>query len=74
MGVVFLAEDAGLITREPSSDDGRGKLVQLTDARHALLNSVLPDHLATEERILSPLSAAERTKLAELLTLVALSE
>jgi len=66
-------EGAGLITRQPSSDDGRGKLVQLTDAGHALLNRVLPDHLATEERILSPLSAAERKKLAELLTLLSLS-
>ena len=67
-------ERVGLITREPSSDDGRGKLVQLTEAGHELLNSVLPDHLAAEERILSPLSPAERKTLAELLKLIALSE
>ena len=60
-------ETAGLIAREPSSEDGRGKLVQLTDAGHDLLNRVLPDHLAAEEQILSPLTSTERNTLATLL-------
>jgi DNA-binding MarR family transcriptional regulator len=42
--------------------------VQLTDAGHDLLNRVLPDHLAAEERILSGFSPAERDALAKLLT------
>jgi DNA-binding MarR family transcriptional regulator len=61
-------ENSGLITREPSTEDGRGKLVQLTDSGHDLVNRVLPDHLATEERILATLSPAERNTLAKLLT------
>lgn len=67
-------ETAGLITREPSTDDGRAKLVQLTDAGHGLLNRVLPDHLAAEERILSPLTPTERNTLAKLLTRLAQPE
>jgi DNA-binding MarR family transcriptional regulator len=60
-------ESLGFITREPSTKDGRGKLVQLTDAGHDLLDETLPDHLATEERILAALSPAERNTLAKLL-------
>ena len=61
-------ETSGLIAREPSSADGRGKLVQLTDAGHNLINRVLPDHLATEEQLLSVLSPVERDTLAALLS------
>ncbi|POH65044.1 MarR family transcriptional regulator [Cryobacterium zongtaii] len=67
-------EAAGFITRKPSSDDGRGKLVQLTEPGHELLNRVLPDHLAAEERILSLFTSTERETLADLLARLAPSE
>lgn len=60
-------ESLGFVTREPNPDDGRGKLVQLTTAGRALLDRVLPEHLATEESLLAPLSADERATLAGLL-------
>ncbi|MDT3345858.1 MarR family winged helix-turn-helix transcriptional regulator [Microbacterium aquilitoris] len=58
----------GLVVREPNPDDGRGKFVRLTDAGRELLDTVLPDHLATEREILAPLTAAERDTLAGLLS------
>ncbi|CAL4859043.1 hypothetical protein MMM2322_00684 [Microbacterium sp. MM2322] len=58
----------GLIIREPNPDDGRGKFVRLTDAGRALLDAVLPDHLATEEEVLASLTSAERETLARLLS------
>ena len=61
----------GLVTREPNPQDGRGKLVQLTPAGRELLDRVLPEHLATEESLLAPLSADERNTLAQLLARLA---
>lgn len=61
----------GLVTREPHPDDGRGKFVQITMAGRELLDKVLPDHLATEEAILEPLSAHDRNMLAQLLAKLA---
>ncbi|MFP7834900.1 MarR family winged helix-turn-helix transcriptional regulator [Marisediminicola sp. LYQ134] len=64
-------DSLGLVTREPNPDDGRGKFVQLTAAGRKLVDAVLPDHLATEEELLSPLSPDERNTLAELLSRLA---
>ncbi|MFP7761407.1 MarR family winged helix-turn-helix transcriptional regulator [Marisediminicola sp. LYQ85] len=61
----------GLVTREPNPDDGRGKFVQLTAAGRTLVDAVLPDHLATEEELLSALSPDERNTLAQLLSRLA---
>lgn len=61
----------GLVTREPNPDDGRGKFVQLTPAGHELVDKVLPDHLATEEDLLAPLSADDRNTLTQLLARLA---
>jgi DNA-binding MarR family transcriptional regulator len=61
----------GLVTREPNPDDGRGKFVQLTPAGRELVDKVLPDHLATEEDLLAPLSADDRNTLAQLLARLA---
>ncbi|RUQ98123.1 MarR family winged helix-turn-helix transcriptional regulator [Labedella endophytica] len=60
-------EALGLIRRLPHPEDRRGKLVELTSAGAELVDSVLPDHLATEEDLLSSLSAEERRTLASLL-------
>lgn len=60
-------ETRGLVTRAPSESDGRGTYVALTDDGLALIDRVLPDHLATEERVLATLSPAERKSLADTL-------
>ena len=60
-------EERGLVSRTKNSSDGRGKKVALTADGLALVERVLPDHLATEESILAGLSPEERKALAELL-------
>lgn len=57
-------EDRGLVRRSPSAADGRGVLIDLTDAGRELLDRVLPDHLATENRLLAALPGIEKAKLA----------
>ncbi|MEV6276847.1 MarR family transcriptional regulator [Nocardia sp. NPDC051832] len=57
-------EERGLVTRSRSASDGRGIQVTLTDEGRALIDKALPDHLATEERLLSTLTPAQRTRLA----------
>lgn len=60
-------EAQGLVIREPHSEDGRGKRVRLTATGLAAIEDILPAHLAAEQELLAPLSAAERTQLATLL-------
>jgi DNA-binding MarR family transcriptional regulator len=60
-------EQAGLIERAPDPADRRGILITLTDAGRELIDSVTDAHLANEQRLLSALSDAERTRLADLL-------
>lgn len=58
---------AGVVTRTPDPDDGRGSLVTLTPYGLALFDEVAPRHLAHEDRLLSALDAQERGQLADLL-------
>ncbi|MEU4743751.1 MarR family transcriptional regulator [Actinosynnema sp. NPDC023658] len=60
-------EARGLVARTPNEHDGRGVLVALTDAGRELIDRTLPDHLATENRLLGALSKRERAALAETL-------
>jgi DNA-binding MarR family transcriptional regulator len=60
-------EEMGLIRRLPDPNDRRGRLVELTPKGRALVDKAVVEHLANEQRLLSGLSAAERTRLAELL-------
>jgi DNA-binding MarR family transcriptional regulator len=60
-------EARGLVARGPHPEDGRGVVVTLTEAGRALVDEVLPAHLATEERLLEALSPADRETLAALL-------
>jgi DNA-binding MarR family transcriptional regulator len=57
----------GLVVRGAHPQDGRGVLVTLTAAGRELVDRVLPDHLATEQRLLAGLPATERARLARLL-------
>jgi DNA-binding MarR family transcriptional regulator len=56
-----------LITRTPSEADRRVVVVALTEDGLALIDRVLPDHVATEERLLAALAPAERDALARTL-------
>ena len=56
-----------LVTRTPSDSDGRGVRVTLTDDGLALIDRALPDHVATENRLLAGLSRAQLEDLAGLL-------
>ncbi|MGK5627117.1 MarR family winged helix-turn-helix transcriptional regulator [Streptomyces sp. URMC 123] len=60
-------ESRGLVTRAPNAADGRGVLVTLTPEGRALVDSALPDHVATEHRLLAALGEPDRTALAETL-------
>ncbi|MDG9704508.1 MarR family winged helix-turn-helix transcriptional regulator [Streptomyces sp. DH37] len=60
-------EARGLVARSPSETDGRVVHVTLTEEGRALIDRVLPDHLATEHRLLAALPAARRDELARLL-------
>ena len=60
-------ESAGLIARVPDPADARGRLVELTEAGHLLVEELAPLHLANERAMLTPLTAAERAHLATLL-------
>ncbi|MFI7704974.1 MarR family winged helix-turn-helix transcriptional regulator [Nonomuraea sp. NPDC049480] len=57
-------EERGLVTRTPSESDGRGVQVTLTDEGFALIERVLPDHVATEHRVLATLGMERREELA----------
>ncbi|KAA0911257.1 MarR family winged helix-turn-helix transcriptional regulator [Pusillimonas sp. ANT_WB101] len=61
-------EKRGLVARAADPDDGRGVLVQLTDAGHELANQAMPTHAAAEIALVSMLSTSEREVLAGLLS------
>jgi DNA-binding MarR family transcriptional regulator len=60
-------EDRGLVTRARSTADGRGVRVQLTEKGRALIDAALPDHVATENRVLAALTEPQRTALTDAL-------
>jgi len=66
-------EAKGIVTRTPSSGDGRGVLVTLTDKGSELFDRVAPDHLAGEDVLLSALGPDERDQLAGLLRTLLIS-
>ncbi|WP_189884774.1 MarR family transcriptional regulator [Streptomyces xantholiticus] len=57
-------EARGLVTRTPSESDRRVVHVELTEEGRSLVDRTLPDHLATENRVLAALTDAERRTLA----------
>lgn len=57
----------GRIAGRRDAQDGRATLLDLTEAGRVLYESLLPDFRAREERMLAPLSAAERAELDRLL-------
>ncbi|MFF7730221.1 MarR family winged helix-turn-helix transcriptional regulator [Streptomyces sp. NPDC008001] len=57
-------EARGLVSRSPSASDGRSIVVTLTGDGLALIDRALPDHVATEARLLAALTEGERDALA----------
>jgi DNA-binding MarR family transcriptional regulator len=60
-------EEAGYIARRPDPDDRRGLLVELTPTGFALIDKLVIEHLANEERLLGVLSPEQRQSLGDLL-------
>lgn len=61
-------EAAGLVTRRPSTVDGRARVVALTDAGLQVIDDAFTDHIANEHRLLESLSAHDRAQLERILT------
>nr|WP_227411766.1 MarR family transcriptional regulator [Cryobacterium sp. BB736] len=59
--------EAGLVTRRRSEADGRARVVALTDAGRELIDRAFTAHVDNEQRLIEPLSAAEREQLQALL-------
>src|SRR6185312_11003290 len=60
-------EERGLITRTRSEADGRAVVVTLAAAGRRALDAALPDHLATERKLLEGLDDDDLDQLADLL-------
>ena len=61
-------ERDGLIRRLPNPDDRRAIEVELTAAASEQIDAIVPEHIANEQRLLSPLTNRERADLDRLLT------
>jgi DNA-binding MarR family transcriptional regulator len=60
-------EAEGLVARESTDDDGRGKLIRLTPAGVAMADRMMAAHLENQRRLISGLDPADREELAVLL-------
>lgn len=66
-------EEMGLVRRLSDPNDRRGRLVELTTKGRGLVDRLVVDHLANEQRLLEALNASERDRLAALLRKLLLS-
>ena len=60
-------ERAGLVTRTVSEADGRSRRIRLTDRGLELIERLIADHVANEQRLVAGLTPEERDRLADLL-------
>ncbi|GAB2991755.1 MarR family transcriptional regulator [Amycolatopsis acidiphila] len=67
---VARSEREGLVRRLRSPDDGRGVLVELTEAGHAEIERTVDDLLRHEEDLISALSQEQRDQLSGLLRIL----
>lgn len=65
--VVRKLEQRGLVHRQVSEKDRRSRLITISPEGEALLHTVLPVVEAAQDRMLSPLTGAERQRLVGLL-------
>lgn len=69
-GVLDRLESRGLLVRRGSPDDRRIRRLELTDDGHALLDAVRPAVMRAQQRMLAPLSRADRAEFVRLLRLL----
>ena len=67
-GVVDRLELKGFVTRNPSPNDRRVKLLTLTEEGKVHLETLTDGMLRSQERMLAPLSSAEREKFMRLVS------
>lgn len=60
-------EAAGLVGRQRSDRDGRGRVVVLTGAGRRLIDQAYTEHMENEHRLVAGLDAGERAQLEHLL-------
>ncbi len=60
-------ENAWPITRRPSQEDGRGRIVMLTPAGRDLIDRAFTDHMDNEHQLLEVLTPSEAASLEALL-------
>lgn len=61
-------EAKGLVAREAAADDGRARVVRLTDAGRALIDEAIGKHFDNQRRILAALPPGDRAELERILT------
>jgi DNA-binding MarR family transcriptional regulator len=61
-------ERDGLVTRRPSTSDGRGRVVALTDAGRKLIDQAFTEHMRNERRLLDQLAPEDAARLESILT------
>jgi len=61
-------EQAGLVTRRRAENDGRARVVALTEAGRRLIDEAFTAHMRNEHRLLAVLAPEESAALAELLS------
>jgi DNA-binding MarR family transcriptional regulator len=61
-------ERDGLVTRRRSAEDGRGRVVALTNAGRELIDRAFTEHMANERRLLADLTDDQAAELEKLLT------
>jgi DNA-binding MarR family transcriptional regulator len=60
-------ERDGLVTRRPSTSDGRGRVVALTNAGRELIDQAFTEHMRNERRLLDHLTPEQAAHLESLL-------
>lgn len=61
-------EEAGLVSRRSATDDGRGRVVALTEAGRALIDRAFTDHMRNERDLLGALTPQEAEQLEAVLS------
>ncbi len=59
--------EAGLVTRQPSTTDGRRRVVALTRKGRTLIDRAFTEHMANEQRLLAALTPDQADQLEALL-------
>lgn len=61
-------EEAGLVTRRADGQDGRGRVVALTERGRAVIDAAFTEHIENEHRLIASLDPGEAATLARLLS------